>query len=164
MVFCDIASFYTRRGGGVATYHEQKLAYFARNPCHRYVMIAPAASDTVDRVPGGTIYWLRGFRFDDNYRHLYRVRALRRVLEDVRPDVLEFGSPYVDYWAGVVAARHLETVQTAYYHVDFPDTYVAPFLRRRLGAAARPIVDGLYRYVRLVFGRLDVTFVASDYV
>ena len=39
MVFCDIASFFSPRGGGVATYHRAKQNYFARHPAHRYVMI-----------------------------------------------------------------------------------------------------------------------------
>jgi alpha-1,6-mannosyltransferase len=164
MVFCDIASFYTQRGGGVSTYHDQKLAYFANQPAHRYALVAPASEDAVERVPGGTIYWLRGFRFDANYRHLYRARALRRVLREVRPDVLDFGSPYLDYWVGSWAARNLGAVRAAYYHVDFPDTYVRPFLRRRIGAAAGPVVAQVYRYVKLVFGRLDATFVASRYI
>lgn len=164
MVFCDIASFYTPRGGGVSTYHNEKLAFFAARGEHRYALIAPAAADEVEPVPGGTIYWLRGFRFDANYRHLYRARPLRRVLREIGPDVLEFGSPYLDYWVGSWAARGLGAVRTAYYHVDFPDTYVAPVLRRRLGRLADPAVRGLYRYVRLVFGRLDATFVASSYI
>jgi alpha-1,6-mannosyltransferase len=164
MVFCDIASFYSPRGGGVATYHNQKLDYFARHPDHRYVMIAPAARDSVEQVPGGTIYRLRGFRFDANYRHIYDPVPLRRVLERVRPDVLEFGSPYLDFWAGRLAARRLGAHQTAYYHVDFPDTYVRPLLRGRLAPAEGPVVGLLYRYVRRVFGRLDATLAASRYV
>lgn len=164
MVFCDIASFYTRRGGGVATYHNQKLDFFARHPAHRYVMIAPAARDAVERVPGGTIYWVRGFRFDANYRHLYRAPALRRILRSVRPDVLEFGSPYLDYWAGALAARGLKTVQTAYYHCDFPDTYVRPFLHRHFGVAESRVLGHFYRYVKLVFGRLDATLAASRFI
>lgn len=164
MVFCDIASFYSPRGGGVATYHERKLDYFARRPGHRYVMIAPAAKPSVTTVPGGTIFRLRGFRYDDNYRHLYDPATLRRVLREVRPDVLEFGSPYIDYWAASAAARPLTGVRTAFYHVDFPDTYVRPFLRRRLGAAERPVMALLHRYVRRVFGRLDATLAASRYV
>ena len=164
MVFCDIASFYSPRGGGVATYHNQKLDYFARHPEHRYVMIAPAARDSVEQVPGGTIYRLRGFRFDANYRHLYDPVPLRRVLKRARPDVLEFGSPYLDFWAGRLAARGLGALQTAYYHVDFPDTYVRPLLHRRLAPAEGPVVGLLYGYVRRVFGRLDATLAASRYV
>jgi alpha-1,6-mannosyltransferase len=164
MVFCDIASFYSPRGGGVATYHNQKLDYFARHPNHRYVMIAPAARDSVEKVPGGTIYRLRGFRFDANYRHIYDPVPLRRILKRIRPDVLEFGSPYLDFWAGRVAARGLGAFQTAYYHVDFPDTYVRPLLHRRLAPAEGPALVLLYRYVRRVFGRLNATLAASRYV
>lgn len=164
MVFCDIASFYAPRGGGVTTYHERKLDYFRRHPAHRYVMIAPAASDSVAEVPGGTVYRLRGFRFDANYRHLWDPRALRQVLRRVRPDVVEYGSPYLDYWAGRIAARGLGALQSAYYHVDFPDTYARPFLRRRLAPAERPVMGLLDRYVRRVFGRLDATLAASDHV
>lgn len=164
MVFCDIASFYSPRGGGVATYHDQKLDFFSRHPAHRYVMIVPAARDDVERVPGGTIYRVRGFRFDANYRHLHRTRALRRILRSVRPEVLEFGSPYLDYWAGVLAARGLKTIQTAFYHCDFPDTYVRPFLHKRFAGTESLVVGPLYRYVKLVYGRLDATFGASRFV
>ncbi len=164
MVFCDIASFYTRRGGGVATYHNQKLAFFADCPEHRYAIIAPSEKEGIERSPGGTIYWLRGFRFDANYRHLFHVPALRRILRIIRPDVLEFGSPYLDYWVGVRAAKGLDIVQTALYHCDFPDTYIRPFLDRYVAPLKRPVLRFLYGYVKHVYRRLDCTFVASRYI
>lgn len=164
MVFCDIASFFSPRGGGVATYHRAKQNYFARHPAHRYVMIVPARRDSVEAAPGGAIYRLRGFRFDDNYRHLWDPLSLRRVLRDIRPDVLEFGSPYLDYWAASAAARGLGAVRTAFYHADFPDTYVRPLMRRSLPPAEGPVLDLLYRYVRRVFGRLDATLAASRFI
>lgn len=164
MVFCDIASFYAPRGGGVTTYHTRKLAFFAKASAHRYVIIAPAAADGVETVRGGTVFRVRGFRYDANYRHLHRLPALRRILADVRPDVLEFGSPYLDFWLGRLAARGSSAVQTAFYHCDFPDTYARPFVDRRLHPAANLVSRFLYRYVRHAYGRLDATLVASEFI
>jgi alpha-1,6-mannosyltransferase len=164
MVFCDIASFFAPRGGGVATYHNRKLAFFAGTSVHRYVIIAPASADRVEVVPGGRIYWVKGFRYDANYHHIYRLPALRRILKNVRPDVVEFGSPYLDYWIGVLACAGLDAVRTAFYHCDFPDTYVRAFLRKHSIPVEDRIIRLFYRYIALVYGRLDATLVPSEFI
>jgi alpha-1,6-mannosyltransferase len=162
MVFCDIASFYSPRGGGVKTYHDQKLAFFSRHRRHRYFMIAPAARDLVERRPGGTIYWQRGLPFDANYYHLVNFAALRRALRAIEPDVLEFGSPYLDYWLTALAARGLKPVTSAVYHLDLPEAYLRPFSRRYLGPFSKPLVALGYKYVKRIYGRLDSTLAASN--
>ena len=164
MLFCDIASFYSPQGGGITTYHEKKLEVFASQSKHRYIMIAPSFENREEPREGGTIYWTKGFRYDKNYYHFWDYRPLKDLFLRHRPDVIELGSPYLDYWVAGFAARSLHVVKTAYYHCDFPDTYVRPFAGKYLGFM-EPLLLGLsYRYVKRIYSRLDATFVASDYI
>ena len=161
MLFCDIASFYSPRGGGVLTYHRNKLDAFARQNKHDYILIAPSHRNRRENIPGGTIYWLKGFKYDANYYHLYNPLSIRSIIDSHRPDILEFGSPYLDYWAGQLAMLKRKVLKTAFYHCDFPDTYLKPFLKKFLKWGEDPLVKLGYKYVKKIYNRLDTTFVAS---
>ncbi|MGD8539041.1 MAG: glycosyltransferase [Candidatus Aminicenantes bacterium] len=161
MLFCDIASFYSPKGGGVLTYHRHKLKAFAQQNKHKYILIAPSYRNQRQNTPGGTIYWLKGFKYDANYYHLYNPLSIRSIINAHRPDFLEFGSPYLDYWAGRLAVFQREVLKTAFYHCDFPDTYLKPFLKKRFKWGEPSLVKLGYKYVKKIYNQLDATFVAS---
>jgi alpha-1,6-mannosyltransferase len=161
MLFCDIASFYSPRGGGVLTYHRNKLNAFAHQNKHNYILIAPSHRNQKQNTPGGTIYWLKGFKYDANYYHLYNPFSIRSIINTHRPDILEFGSPYLDYWAGRLAVFKRKVLKTAFYHCDFPDTYLKPFLKKFFRWGEASLVKLGYKYVEKIYNPLDATFVAS---
>ena len=67
-------------------------------------------------------------------------------------------------WLAWAAGRRRGAVFSGFYHADFRDSYVAPALSRLPRAISRPIVEGSRRYARFVYGRFDVTCVASRHV
>ncbi|MFH1727485.1 MAG: glycosyltransferase [Pseudomonadota bacterium] len=164
MLFCDIASFYSNTGGGVRTYHNQKLKFFETQEWHKYIMIAPSHTDKVEHLPGGTIYWIKAFRFDANYYHLYNPFKIRKIISDYKPDVVELGSPYLDYWITKLAISNKVPIKTAFYHCDFPDSYVRPFFENKIGFAEGFATKLCYKYVKYIYSKLDTTLVASKFI
>lgn len=166
MKICDLSSFYSDSGGGVRTYHLAKAAYFAERPHHRYVLIVAGAKEGVERRPGVTIYRVRGIPVSRGgaYRQIVDLGRARRLVQQERPDVLEFGSPYLDGWIARHAARaDRAIVRVGIYHADVPDAYMAPLVRSWPAPLSRAFVELWRRYMRLAYGWLDATIATSRY-
>ncbi|MBI5500214.1 MAG: glycosyltransferase [Deltaproteobacteria bacterium] len=166
MKVCDISSFYSDVGGGVRTYHLQKLAWFARHPEHEYVMIVAGPDNVPAREPGGRVYRVRGVPVSrrGHYRQLADYGEIRRILREERPDVIEVGSAYLDCWLAWAAARDSGAVFSGFYHADFPDSYIAPAVSGLPAGLGRPFVNWWRHYVNFVYRRFDITCVTSRYV
>lgn len=166
MKFCDISSFYSDLGGGVRTYHLQKLAYFERHPEHKYVMIIAGARNEVEQVAGGRIYRVRGVPVSKRggYRQLTDFPEIRRVIHKERPDVIEVGSAYLDCWLALASGADWSPLLSGFYHADFPDSYMAPAVEGFPRAISKPFVDFWKRYVRFTYRRFDATCVTSRYI
>src|SRR5262245_17057083 len=99
MIVCDVSSLYSPTGGGIRTYYNARIEWFSRQQQHRYVLIVPGWRDRVTRrSTGATVVEIRGLslrRDPAGYRLLLDVPAVRRVLLDVQPDVLETGDPWI---------------------------------------------------------------------
>ena len=111
-LFCDLTQSWSEVGGGVRTYLLHKRRHILESTPHRHLAIIPGTVDSVveeDRsitvtiasphVPGSP-----------NYRLLLRNGAVRRALEQFRPDLIECQDAYNLPWAAI-AHRH-----------RFPDT------------------------------------------
>ncbi|MBI5491277.1 MAG: glycosyltransferase [Deltaproteobacteria bacterium] len=166
MKVCDISSFYSDLGGGVRTYHHQKLAWFARHPEHEYVMIVAGPDNQLTPELGGRVYRVRGVPVSrkGHYRQLADYREIRRILQAERPDVIEVGSAYLDCWLAWAAGRDSRAVFSGFYHADFPDSYIAPAVSGLPAGLGRPFVNCWRHYVNFVYRRFDVTCVTSRYV
>lgn len=166
MKICDISSFYSDRGGGVRTYHHQKLDYFSRHPEHQYCMVIAGPRNEVEEVPGGRIYRVRGVPVSRNgvYRQIADCFEVARVMHLERPDVIEVGSAYMDCWLALAGGIGWNPLFVGFYHADFPDTYMAPAVAGFPRAISRPFVDFWKRYVRFVYERFDATCVTSRYI
>lgn len=166
MKICDISSFYSERGGGVRTYHHQKLSYFERRPEHAYRMIVAGSRPAVDVVGGGTIYRVRGLPVtrDSTYRQICDPLAVRRILDAERPDVIEIGSAYLDCWLARLGCRGFRPVTVGLYHADFPDSYLAPAVSDLPRLLSRPFMEFWRSYVRFAYRGLDATCVTSRHI
>jgi alpha-1,6-mannosyltransferase len=166
MKICDISSFYSDQGGGVRTYHLQKLAYFERHPEHEYLMIIAGPRNEVREVAGGRIYRVRGVSVSPKggYRQLVDFPEIRRILRLERPDVIESGSAYLDCWLALAAGADWAPLFSGFYHADFPDSYMAPAVDGLPRAISKPFVDFWKRYVRFTYSRFDATCVTSRYI
>ncbi len=166
MNICDISSFYSEKGGGVRTYHLEKLAYFAEHPEHRYTLIIAGARNEVEEVEGGRVYRVRGFPVsrDAVYRQLWDLRAIHRIINLEQPDVIEIGSAYLDGWLGLLASVGKQIATVGFYHADFPDSYIAPAVSGFPEGMSRPFVKFWREYVRFAYGAFEATCVTSKHI
>jgi alpha-1,6-mannosyltransferase len=169
LTLCDLSPFYCDAGGGIRTYHRARLAWFANQERHQYVLVAPGPGYRVERlapaVTAVTVYGPRLTRAADGYRLLIDFTAVRDVLHRFAPDVLETGDPWISGPLGL-HLRRLGVVRgllSSFYHSDPVATYVHPWLGgppRGGGVRARAlrlIERGLFEAQR----RFDVTLAAS---
>jgi len=111
MRIVDVNGFYAPRGGGVRAYVDWKLAAAARAG-HEVLVIAPGKKNAVEPRDGGAIHWIASpsFPLDRRYRMLIDANAVHRLLDALKPDVVEASSPWrtasiVASWRGD-ADRH----------------------------------------------------------
>ncbi|MCP4603768.1 MAG: glycosyltransferase family 1 protein [Proteobacteria bacterium] len=166
MRICDISSFFSEQGGGVRTYHMEKLAYFSRHPEHDYIMIIAGPRGEVTDVDGGRIYRVRGIPVSKGavYRQIIDLSAIRRIIKRERPDVIEIGSTYLDGWLGLAAGIGREIATVGFYHADFPDSYMAPAVAGFPKKVSERFVSFWRRYVRFAYRYFDATCVTSKYI
>lgn len=111
MHIVDVAEFYAPMGGGVRTYIDAKLALADQHGV-RVSIIAPGPEYRVEERRSGQIIWLPSpaVPFDKNYHLFWKSAPVHRLLDELRPDVVEASSPLraasiVAKWKGSVADR-----------------------------------------------------------
>jgi alpha-1,6-mannosyltransferase len=162
----DVNNFYTRtEGGGVRTYHQQKLRYFQSRSDMRYTLIEPddrlfdePLSDNVSikHVPGTPIV--------GTYRLLLDVAVMRRVLHGLQPDLIEIGSPYILPWVVTAAAVGTRAKLMGFWHADYPRAYVERPLARYHPLLGHGGCEVTWWYARQTFRRFWATLAAADCV
>lgn len=169
MKVCDINNLYSPTGGGVRTYHEAKLRWFAAREEVDYALIVPGPRRKVEQFGRATRIEVPGLPLGGSgYRAIVHAGDLTWALDLVRPDLIELGSVYTLPRHVRVALRRLVRLDTTatvgFYHADYPDTYVRPYAER-LGPGVGGWVTGFAeRHCGRAYGRLSATFGASQYV
>ena len=161
---CDINNFYSRAGGGANTYHRNKLAYFRQRGDIQYTLFQPNDHEAIETQGHVRIVHFPGFRGNPPYRYMYDPYRMRRVLRQLKPNVIEIGSGYLLPWVVRLATIGARVVLTGFWHADYPRAYV----RRRLmpiSPVLARLVEGMaWWYVRQTYGRYTATFAAADCV
>lgn len=152
---CDLTQSYAPTGGGIGTYLRQKRDYVLAQTDHRLLQIVPGAQDRV--IEQGRHIWVEigagQVRGSPNYRFITRTSAVRAVLEQYRPQLIESQCPWVLPWTAINYRRaHPDTALVAGYHTDFPNTHVY-----RVGASL--FGDFVARALR----RLSVGYASTTY-
>jgi len=105
-LFCDLSMFYSPTGGGIRTYHNAKLNWFASQRLHRYLLIDPGPRESIERPAQNiTVVSLPGFKARGDYRVAFSYRRLRAIVQRWRPDVLETGDPWFSGPIGLLFKR-----------------------------------------------------------
>lgn len=166
--FCDFSPFYTPTGGGIRTYHDAKLAWFAAQQRHHYFLLVPGAQFALTpHGPNATVVTFYGAKVSDDYRLPLDLASVRRFLDRLRPDVIETGDPWISGPLGLLFRQLGYTnFLSSFYHSDPVSTYLAPQagmtgvlgpLRRRVAQwVGRPLLDLQRRY--------DLTLTSSAWV
>ena len=99
-----------------------------------------------------------------NYRLMLRNGAVRRVLEQFRPDLIECQDAYNLPWAAIgYRKRYPETALVAAYMTDFPTVYVERPFSKVLGKAAASVCSRVcYSYCGALYRRFDGVFALSE--
>jgi alpha-1,6-mannosyltransferase len=165
-LFCDLTQSWSDVGGGVRTYLLHKRRHILESTPHSHLMIVPGDRDEVleeDRAITVTIASPR-VPGSPHYRLMLRNGAVRKALEQFRPDLIECQDAYNLPWAAIgYRKRRPDTALVAAYMTDFPTVYVERPLSKVLG---RPIAGALsricYSYCGALYRRFDVMFALSE--
>jgi alpha-1,6-mannosyltransferase len=168
LLVADLTQSWSDVGGGVRTYLHHKRRHILDNTTHRHLMIVPGARDAVEIEAGGraiTVFIASPkVPASPRYRLLLRNSAVRSLLADYRPDLIECQDAYNLPWAAIGhARRNPGTALVAAYCTDFPTVYVdRPFsnwLGKPLGKAAARLC---YRYCGRLYRQFDAVFAMSE--
>jgi alpha-1,6-mannosyltransferase len=141
----DITMFYAPASGGVRTYLDAKHRRLFPRPDIRHSLLIPGASfseqDGIYTVPAPALPFGKGYRFP------LRLAPWRNVLQDLQPELIEVGDPYLTAWAALDARRQLDVPVIGFYHSDLP-----LLVSNRMGNWVTPNVEA---YVRKLYGNFD---------
>jgi alpha-1,6-mannosyltransferase len=166
MIFLDINTFFSDRGGGIRTYHRAKIDWFQQHPEHTYYVVRPGPRYREERLADNvTLVEAFGIRTGDAYRFLLDYARVLRLIRRVRPDVIEAGDPWLT-GAFTIAVRRLGLYRgllSSFYHGDTVRTWIVPWadrpgVLRPLRRLAAGIVGWGYYLAQRMY---DVTIVTS---
>ena len=168
-LFADVTQSWSDVGGGVGTYLRHKRRHILERTANRHLMIVPGPRDAVEREEGGRAItcFVASPKVpgSPHYRLMIRNRAVRSILDEYRPNLIECQDAYNLPWAAIAhARRHPGTALVAAYCTDFPTVYAErPFSRwfgRAIGSAAGRLC---YRYCGNLYRKFDAVFAMSEH-
>jgi len=160
---CDINNFFSATGGGVRRYHLEKLRRLAGESGVEYHVIVPSDREQTERYNGATIHHLPATEIlGSGYRFMLNPFRLRSLLQRIRPDVIEVGSPYVLPDLVRVAARGLGCRMVGFWHAHYPIAYFSRPLRRTSGLLAKLGERIGWWWARRTYGRFSATMAAAN--
>src|SRR4051794_5901501 len=165
-LFCDLTQSWSDVGGGVRTYFLHKRRHILEQTPHSHLMIVPGERDSIIEQERAVTVTVRSPTVpgSPHYRLMLRNGAVRRALEQFRPDLIECQDAYNLPWAAIAhRRRHPETALVAAYMTDFPTVYVHRPFSRILGSPIAGICSRIcYRYCGMLYRRFDGVFTLSE--
>ena len=165
-LFCDLTQSWSDVGGGVRTYLLHKRRHILESTPHSHLMIIPGPEDAVieeDRAVTVTIAspHVPG---SPHYRLLLRNGAVRKALEQFRPDLIESQDAYNLPWAAIgYRKHHPDTALVAAYMTDFPTVYCERPFSKVIGKTLAGVCGRIcYSYCGALYRRFDAVFALSE--
>lgn len=166
MKFVDINTNYTDLGGGIRTYHQDKIAWFSQQREHTYYLVVPGPRFKVQKIAAN--FWrieVYGVPLGGGYRLMLDYWRVADLLRRLKPDVLEAGDPLLTalfcltlrrWWRG-------QSLFSSFFHSDLIGAWVVPWSRapgplRHLRQAIAGLAGRLFGWMQRQF---DVTVVTS---
>jgi alpha-1,6-mannosyltransferase len=153
MHLVDITMFYAAEGGGVSTYLNAKARWLARRGRVQHTILSSNVETCDDslprlvRIPAANVPGFHGFRMP------LSVSRAARLLEAVKPDLVEAGDAGHCAWAALRMRKRHDVPAVAFYHSDLPR-----LVRPRLG---RLIAHGTCRYLANLYRQFDLVLAPS---
>jgi alpha-1,6-mannosyltransferase len=162
LLVCDLTQSYSPAGGGgISTYLREKRDYVLAHTPHHLLQIVPGPVDRIT-VEGRHIFAEIGaepVHGSPNYRFILRTNAVREVLAEYRPDIVESLCPWVLPWTAIRHRKAFpETTLVAGYRTDFPNAHVYRVGRDKFGELGG-------RFFRMLsWGYAEITYREFDWV
>src|SRR5262245_49122437 len=168
LTFCDIAALCAPSGGGIRTYYQAKLEWFAAQQRHRYVLIRPGPRPSVCRLSSSaSVVTVYGVPVGGGgYRIPLFLPSLASWIRKLRPHIVETADPWFSGPMALLARRrgHARVV-SSFFHGEPIGTYVAPWARRGLGRslrrAALRLADRSFFHMQRMY---DLTVTSSEWI
>ena len=165
MKICDLTQFYSPLSGGVKRYVHEKINYI-QNACpgDEHILIIPDAKTAVVEAKQSRVYSIHSplISRTSRYRALINLRAIERVFERERPDIIELGDPYQTAWKAVASGRALGVPVVGFYHSHFPEAYLRSTAKFLGSSASEAVMEYARRYVCNLYNRFEATLVPSQ--
>jgi alpha-1,6-mannosyltransferase len=146
----DATMFWSPTGGGVRRYLLAKHDWLARRPGWRHTLAVPGGTGAA-ALPSVPLPGSGGYRVP------LRRGAVARVLQSLRPDLIEAGDPYRVAWGALDAARACGVPAVATCHSNLEAMARLAAGARLGGIAAR----AARRYARHLYRRFDLVLAPS---
>ncbi|WP_343343242.1 glycosyltransferase [Sphingomicrobium sp. XHP0239] len=165
LTICDLTQSWSETGGGIGTYIRRKRRHILENTDFRHLLIVPGDRDAV-RVEGRSIHCTIKSPLvpkRTNYRLLLRNNAVRELLGEHLPDIIECQDAYNLPWAALRHARaHPGTGTVGGYCTDFPTVYIGETIEGwgwpRMAAWGR---NRAYAYCERLYKKFDAVYAMS---
>jgi alpha-1,6-mannosyltransferase len=155
----DINNFWSPSGGGVRSYHLQKMEYYQKkqNSWKLIFLMQDSYNETEEISPTLTIEHVKAFKVPGKwwkYRFIRNSKQIKHYIEKHRAEVVEVGSPYTLPARVRNACKSLKKkpVLAGFWHADFPVTYIRrvfekinSFLAKRLESLAWTYARGQFK-------------------
>lgn len=161
MHLVDITMFYAAEGGGVSTYLNAKARWLARRTRVRHTIISSNVETRDDAVPALVNIPSAGLPGFHGFRMPLSVSGPARLLESVRPDVVEVADAGHCAWAALRMRKRYDIPAVAFYHSDLP-SLVQPRLGSWVARGTCKYVANLYRQFDLVLAPSQVMIEQLD--
>lgn len=166
LLVCDLTQSYAPNGGGgISTYLREKRDHVLAHTPHQLLQIVPGPEDRVT-VNGRHIFAevaADPVRGSPNYRFILRIAAVRRLLADYRPDVIECLCPWVLPWTAIQHRRAFPaTALVAGYRTDFPNAHVDRVARSLFGRAGKLFYWLSLGYTEITYREFDRVYTLGE--
>ncbi|GAA4744375.1 glycosyltransferase family 1 protein [Sphingomonas daechungensis] len=165
-LICDVTQSWSEVGGGVGTYLRHKRNHILGRTPHRHLLIVPGAEDNVTVEGRAITATVRSPRVpgSPNYRLMLRNGAVRRIMEQFRPDLIECQDSYNLPWAAIAHRRKFpDTALVGGYFTDFPTVYAERPFSKVIGSTLAGVAGRIcYRYCGQLYRRFDAVFALSE--
>lgn len=159
----DLVQFHSPISGGVKRFIEDKCRYFETVPDVQHRVIVPGPAHGEDVWANSRVHTIASPRLigSASYRVLRDRAAIKRIITQFRPHVIEVGDPYLTAWIGRRVAHELPARIVGFYHSDYPRAWhrtVGRFCGEWAGTRFERVLTA---YLRRLYSGMDALVVAT---
>ncbi len=164
MKICDVTQFYSPFGGGVKRYLSGKRRIVQERTRDEHFLIIPGVKTGYTQEGRLHTYTVASplISATSRYRALLNQKAVRRLLREIRPDVIESGDPYQVACSAIGEAQAMGVPIVGFYHSHFPEAYLRTASRFGGPLVRDAVMAWSRRYVKRLYNNFDYTLVCAQ--